>query len=187
LSRTGDKSAARQEAAVNLNRSVEKLTPMTDPLAIYLNDHLAGATGGVELFRRAAATAREPHRPVLARLADEVAADRESLIEIMAALDVPVRHYKVVAGWVGEKVGRLKLNGHLVRRAPLSTLEETEAMLLGVRGKAAGWEALRVVAVHDTRVELSRLDELQARAVRQLDQIEAMRRDVAAEVFSGRA
>jgi hypothetical protein len=186
LSRTGD-SPARQEVVMKLTPSLEQLKPMTDALAIYLNDHLAGATGGVELFRRAASTSSEPHGAVLARLADEVAEDRQSLIEIMTALEVPVRHYKVVAGWAGEKVGRLKTNGHLVSRAPLSTLEETEAMLLGVRGKAAGWQALRVVAGRDPRIEISRLDELEARADRQLGQLEAVRRDVAAEVFSGRA
>jgi hypothetical protein len=51
---------------------------------------------------------------VLQRFAVEVAQDRTSLLDIMAALGVPVRVYKVCAGWIGEKAGRLKLNGFLL-------------------------------------------------------------------------
>ena len=64
----------------------------------------------------------------------------------MAALDVPVRTYKVYAGLVGERVGRLKLNGRLLARSPLSSLEELELLSLGVTGKAAGWRTLRLLA-----------------------------------------
>jgi hypothetical protein len=34
----------------------------------------------------------------------------------------------VCAGWIGEKAGRLKLNGRLRSRSPLSSLEELEMM-----------------------------------------------------------
>jgi hypothetical protein len=64
----------------------------------------------------------------------------------MAALGISVRHYKVYAAWIGEKVGRLKFNGHLTSRSPLSGLEELEMLRLGVEGKAAGWRTLRTLA-----------------------------------------
>ena len=101
----------------------------------------------------------------------------------MARLEVPVRQYKVLAGWVGEKIGRFKPNGQLTGRAPLSSLIEAETMLLGVRGKAAGWQALRIVAEHDDRLSIARLDTLIARADSQSETLEAMRREIAAEVF----
>ncbi|TDC15230.1 hypothetical protein E1265_27075, partial [Streptomyces sp. 8K308] len=41
----------------------------------------------------------------------EIAQDRTSLLAIMKGLDVPVRRYKVYAGWTAEKVARLKNNG----------------------------------------------------------------------------
>jgi hypothetical protein len=160
------------------------LMPMTDPLAIYLNDHLAGATAGLELFRRTTAGAPARHREALERLTREVEGDRAALIDTMMLLDVPVRHYKVVAGWLGEKVGRFKPNGRLVGRSPLSSLLEVEALVLGVRGKAAGWQALRVVAEHDSRLSLAQLDELLARADRQHEELERIRQDVAAEIFT---
>jgi hypothetical protein len=145
-------------------------------LGIYLNDHLAGATGGAELARRVAATRREGEAgDVLLRLAADIAADRAALLEIMTTLSVPVRAYKVCAGWIGEKAGRLKLNGRLLSRSPLSSLEELELMRLGVTGKAAGWRTLRLLADTDPRLDRGRLDELIARADSQLGLLEDLR------------
>jgi hypothetical protein len=73
-------------------------------LGIYLNDHLAGATGGVELARRVARSGRLPaDASVPQRLAAEIAADKRALLKIMAVLGVPVRTYKPYAAWIGEK------------------------------------------------------------------------------------
>ena len=54
--------------------------PDSDPglLGIYLNDHLAGATGGLELFRRAAGSHEDTVAgPVLDRLTAETESDRD--------------------------------------------------------------------------------------------------------------
>lgn len=145
-------------------------------LGIYLNDHLAGATGGVELARRVAAAQRgEKAGQVLRGFAADVAADRAALVDIMATLGIPVRAYKVCAAWIGEKAGRLKLNGHLLSRSPLSHLEELELLRLGVAGKAAGWRTLRLLADADPRLNRGRLDELLARANSQLGLLEDLR------------
>lgn len=145
-------------------------------LGIYLNDHLAGATGGAELARRVAAARRgEEAGDALLRFAADVAADRSALLEMMAALGVPVRAYKVYAGWIGEKAGRLKLNGRLLTRSPLSSLEELEMMRLGVEGKAAGWRTLQLLADTDPRVDRARLAGLIARAESQLELLEDLR------------
>jgi hypothetical protein len=145
-------------------------------LGIYLNDHLAGATGGAELARRVAAARRgDEAGDALLRFAADVAADRAALLDIMAALDVPVRAYKVYAGWIGEKAGRLKLNGRLLGRSPLSSLEELEMMRLGVEGKAAGWRTLQLLAETEPRLDRARLMELIARAGSQRELLEDLR------------
>ena len=157
-----------------------------DLLGIYLNDHLAGATGGVGLVRRMAAAAdpgSESAR-VLSTLTAEIAQDRLALIKIMGTLGIPVRGYKVFAGWVGEKAGRVKLNGHLLTRSPLSELEETELLRLGVEGKAAGWRSLRVLAERDSRLDADGLDALLERAQRQSDTLETLRVDIAQRVLA---
>jgi hypothetical protein len=146
-------------------------------LGIYLNDHLAGATTGTGLARRMAASA-EPgteRAAVLSRLASEITADRTALLRIMATLGIPVRGYKVFASWAGERDGRLKLHGHLVTRSPLSDLEETEMLRLGVDGKAAGWRTLRALAERDGRLDADRLHDLLGRADRQSGELESLR------------
>ena len=145
-------------------------------IGIYLNDHLAGATWGTGLAHR---VARGPNQvadqATLQRLAGEINADRRALLEIMALLGVPVRHYKTGAAWLGERVGRLKPNGRLRTRSPVSDLEELELLRVGVQGKAAAWRTLRELADRDARLSAAWLDELLTRARAQVDQLEDFR------------
>lgn len=152
-------------------------------LAIYLNDHLAGATGGRDLARRAARGNRtSEYGPFLAQLAVEIDRDRDSLLAIMRALDVRVDRLKVAAAWSAEKLARLKLNGRLTGYSPLSRLIELEALALGVHGKLALWRSLEEVGGAG-RAGDQDLAELQRRAGEQLEQIEAHRRRAAAEAL----
>lgn len=154
-------------------------------LGIYLNDHLAGSTGGLELARRAAGAHRgTAGSETLSRLAKEIQEDREALLEIMAALDVPVRQYKVASAWVAEKVGRLKLNGRLLDRSPLSSLVELETLRLGVEGKACLWRTLLLVAKDEPRLDADRMHELLGRATWQLETVESLRMDASAEALT---
>jgi hypothetical protein len=156
-----------------------------DLLGIYLNDHLAGATGGTQLARRAAGGAGGTAASgALRRFAAEVAQDRATLLQIMVALGIPVRRYKVYAAWIGEKAGRLKFNGHLTSRSPLSSLEELEMLRLGVEGKAAGWRTLRVLAGQDPPLDPGHQDERIARAQRQSGLLEELRVRAAADVIA---
>ncbi|MFI2645434.1 hypothetical protein [Streptomyces sp. NPDC018610] len=153
-------------------------------LGIYLNDHLAGATVGTERSRHLAATCRGSEvGDAIAPVAAEIAEDRMALLQIMRGLDVPVRRYKVYAGRLGERAGRLKSNGALVRRSPLSTLEELELLQLGVQGKACAWEVLRGLAGHDGRLDATRLDDLLERARGQLRTIGDLRLRQAERTF----
>ena len=141
---------------------------------------------GLELRRRMAASA-EPgseSATVRKRLVSEIAADRSALIKIMTTLGIKIRGYKMLAAWAGEKAGRLKFNGHLLSRSPLSDLEETEVLRLGVEGKAAGWRTLRAVAEHDSKLDPGQLDGLLARAARQADELESLRVRIAAQVLA---
>jgi len=160
----------------------------TSLLGIYLNYHLAGATAGTELAHRMARShGGEEDSRMLRRLAAEIAQDRATLLDIMAALGIRVRRYKMGAAWIGEKAGRLKFNGRLLARSPLSNLEELELLRLGVEGKAAGWRTLRTLADTDTRLDLARLDGLISRARRQADLLEDLRIAAADQVIRARS
>ncbi|MFF3413991.1 transaldolase [Streptomyces sp. NPDC002698] len=154
----------------------KKASGGADLLAIYLNDHLSGATAGLELFRRAAQTRQYREQgTALAELAHEVEQDRDSLTQIMADLAVPTAYAKVALGWLAEKAGRAKPNGHLLSRSPLSDVLELESMLLSVQGKAACWRGLRTLAETDGRLFAEHLDVLIERADRQSAVLERLR------------
>ncbi|MCK7627649.1 hypothetical protein MUU72_31915 [Streptomyces sp. RS10V-4] len=145
-------------------------------LGIYLNDHLAGATAGTQRADHLVRAARgSPLGRALGPVAAEIAEDRSALLGIMRDLGVPVRRYKVCAGWASEKLGRLKGNGRLVRRSPLSTVLELEALRMATEGKAAGWQTLRRLSATDERLDSALLDRLLERARQQQKTVEEWR------------
>jgi hypothetical protein len=152
-------------------------------LAIYLNDHMAGATGGVELARRAAASNRgTPYGETLAHLSREIEADRATLASIMDRLGVRIDRVRTTLAWGAEKVGRLKLNGRLTGYSPLSRLEEIEIMELGVTGKALLWQALGQTAT--AALSEDELTALADRARDQRRQLEHLRLEAAREALT---
>jgi hypothetical protein len=153
-------------------------------LSIYMNDHLAGATVGRELARRAAGSNRSnAYGSTLERLAGEIAKDRESLLELMRILGVSVDHVKVLGAWVAEKAGRLKLNGHLLSYSPLSRLVELETLTLGVTGKLALWRSLQLVADARSLLPKAELQRLIERAENQLLELESFRLRAVADML----
>jgi hypothetical protein len=155
----------------------------TGLLATYLNDHLAGATAGVELVRRARGENEgTPLGRFLDGLAREIEEDRETLLAIMDRLDVGRDRLKVAAGWLGEKVGRLKPNNRLFGYSPLSRLIELEGLALGVEGKRSLWEVLR--RLEEPRLAEFDFDALVERARAQRDALQERRLTAAADAFT---
>lgn len=143
-------------------------------LAIYLNDHLAGATAGVELARRLRGSNEDDpgFGPMLTEICAEVEEDREALKEVMDRLGVGQSRLKPAAAVLGERLGRLKLNGQLLGYSPLSRLDELELLQLGVTGKRRLWGALEHTHAEDLAgVDLAALAE---RATAQLRRLEAL-------------
>ena len=159
---------------------------LTDQLlAVYLNDHLAGATVGVELSQRIARQhTGDPLGDDMAHLAARIRQDREVLLQIMRDLQMPVRRYKVCQAWLGEKVARAKFNGRVVRRSPLSTLVELETLQLGVEGKLLLWRTLIRAAERRPALDPGHLHELAERASEQTAAVEALRATAAGSVFA---
>jgi hypothetical protein len=156
-----------------------------DRLSIYLNDHLAGATAGVSLARRAAASNRTTgYGDVLEEIAGEIEEDRQALLDVMQRLSVGQDHVKVALAWGAEQASRLKLNGSLLGYSPLSRLEELEALSLGVEGKASLWKALRRTHGDDPRLRDVDLAALLERAQSQRRRLERQRVRAADEALT---
>ncbi|HEY9408611.1 MAG TPA: hypothetical protein VIP77_03430 [Jiangellaceae bacterium] len=168
------------------DNAVARRTDPTDTglLGVYLNDHLAGATAGLELARRMARTHRAtPVGAALDALAHDLESEREALLEIMERLDVPVRHYKVYGAWVLERLGRVKLNGRLLSRSPLSSLLEFEVLRLGVEGKAALWRTIWHLTAHRDDSTTTRLAALITAAREQAELLEKLRMRAVDDAF----
>jgi hypothetical protein len=157
-------------------------------LGIYLNDHLAGSTAGLELARRARGENRNSeYAEFLRTLVEEIDEDRETLKRIMNDLGIRTDPAKVAAGWLGEKTGRLKLNGQLTGYSPLSRLEEIEGLALGVTGKLALWKALRLLADREPALDRPALERLIERAERHQRGLEEHRLAAAREALGAGA
>lgn len=157
-------------------------------MRIYLNDHLAGATVGRGLARRMTRAGQHPDESArLEKVCREIAEDGRALRQIMRRLGVRIDPIKAGVGWVGEKVGRLKLNGRMLRRSPLSDVVELEAMSVGVSGKLAGWTLLRELATTTDELDSRELERLIGRAEGQLVVLEKIRLRVGAAVLAGGA
>lgn len=151
-------------------------------LSIYLNDHLAGATVGVELARRLRASNREEPAfgTPLAEIYAEIETDREALEEAMEHLGIARGRVKPAAAWAGEKLGRLKLNGQLTGYSPLSRLVELELLLIGITGKLRMWKALERTR-GELDVDFARLAERAARQRGRVEELHLLAADMAFE------
>ncbi|GGA71280.1 hypothetical protein GCM10011490_22440 [Pseudoclavibacter endophyticus] len=111
---------------------------------LYLSDHLTGATAGAaRLERMAAAYIDTPVYAQLSEVANQVRLEREFLRRVIDSLGVRPRRHRQATAWVGERVARLKANGRITRRSPMSLVLEAEIMRSAVVGKLGGWQVLR--------------------------------------------
>ena len=154
-------------------------------LSIYLQDHMAGAVAGVELARRVRGSNRDqPHGDELAEICDEIESDRDALSGVMDALDVGGNPVKQTGAWVGEKLGRLKLNGRLTGYSPLSRLLEIEGLIIGVSGKLELWRSLSAVADSEPALEQLDLRGLERRAEGQRKRLERLHERAARDALA---
>jgi hypothetical protein len=151
-------------------------------LPIYLNDHLAGSTVGLELaLRTAGENAGTDVGAFLRGLATEIEQDRDTLVQLMQRLGIARSRMKVAAAWTAEKLGRLKPNGQLRGYSPLSRLVELEGLAAGIDGKRALWLALGEIRDRDSRLRDTDFDALAERARLQREGLEPYRLAAARE------
>ena len=152
-------------------------------LGVYLNDHLAGSAACTELAEKLRDNNQGTELgDTMAALHRDIEQDRATLEELMARLEVARHPVKDAAGWVLERLSRLRLNPALTGSADLTRLLETEALSLGIEGKQLMWLSLREAAARDHRLAGTDYDRLIERARGQRRTLEPHR--VAAAVRS---
>jgi hypothetical protein len=126
-------------------------------LAIYLNDHLAGATAGVGRARMVRhADEGGELAGQLAEICREIEEDRATLVSIMDDLGVGRSRIKPALGDLGERIGRLKPNGRLRGHSPLGRVIDLEVLLLGITGKLRLWRLLEELLDGETEADSPR-------------------------------
>jgi hypothetical protein len=115
-------------------------------LRLYLDDHASLLTVERGLVRRMIGSGAHEDGALLAGLRAEIEEDGARVVQLGRRIGWSPSRLKTGAAWTAERVARLKTNGRLVRRSPLSTLLELEGLglLLAARGNL--WSALAEVA-----------------------------------------
>ena len=157
-----------------------------DLLGVYLNDHLAGSAAGTELAEKLRDNNQGTELGnVMAALRHDIEQDRATLEELMDRLEVTRHPVKEAAGWMLERLSRLRLNPALTGSADLTRLLETEALSLGIEGKLAMWLLLKEAVEVDQRLAGTDLDRLIERARGQRRTLEPHRVAAGLAAFSG--
>ncbi len=148
-----------------------------DAIDVYLNDHLAGAMLGSDLAEQLRVKNQgTPLGVLMESLAREIEQDRQTLIELMQHMDSSKKNpVKQATAWIAEKASRAKFSGATSGDPELGRFMALEALVLGVRGKACMWEALKRVADQHPAIASVNLDELIYRAGIQVDALERER------------
>lgn len=119
-----------------------------DLLELYLNDHLAGATAGRARANHMVKAYRDlPIHADLRLLAAELEEEHTILGRLIEQLGLTRKWYRQLPVEVGERLGRLKLNGRVFRRSPMTPLLEVELLRGAVNAKMGLWELLHAESV----------------------------------------
>ena len=153
-------------------------------LSSYLNDHLAGSVGALELLDRLIETYKgKPLERFFTDLRNEIDADQETLKELIANLGEEESTVRKAGAWVVEKLSRGKIHLGGKGEVEMGLFLALEVLALGIHGKRSLWRALAVASEAIPRLRSRDYVALERRAVEQHDRVEAKRLEVAREVF----
>lgn len=150
----------------------------------YLNDHLAGSVGALELLDHLIKLYDcRPLAKFFARLRKEIEADQKTLQKLMRTLGTKQGSIRRAGAWVAEKFSRagLAIAGDEV--GGLDLLLALETLEMGISGKKLLWRVLAAADVPKTAdIDFVKLEQ---RAEDQIARVELERIRAAREAFSG--
>ena len=155
-----------------------------EELTKYLNDHLAGSVGALELLDRLVdACEGKPLANFFQKLRADIHQDQEQLKELIQKLGAEESAVRKAGAWIAEKLSRAKIELGESSNGETGLFLALEALILGITGKRSLWRALR--AASQSVPQLARLDYtgLEKRAIEQCERVEAKRLESARTVF----
>src|SRR6266478_7592133 len=148
----------------------------------YLNDHLAGSVGALELIEHWAHLHEgKPLGAFFSDIGTEIRADQSTLRDLMHRLAIDESNVRKAGAWAAEKAGRARLIIAGDEPGSLGLVLTLEGLIMGVTGKKLMWRALAA----GNLPQLSRYDfkELERRAEQQIERIEIERVRAAQQAF----
>jgi hypothetical protein len=156
---------------------------MSNPLATYLHDHVAGSYFAIKLLRRLHEQYRHEQLGKFAlTLTAEITQDQETLEAIVDRVGRSHLDLTEATGWLAEKASQLKLRGD-ESSGGIGTFEALETLTLGILGKLALWHVLPLIRDVDPRVPEIDFEKLAERAEEQYAWVEAQRLHLARTAF----
>jgi hypothetical protein len=153
-------------------------------LPSYLNDHLAGSVGALELIEHWAKLHEgKPLGRFFMDIEAEIRADQEKLRELMRSLGVDESSVRKAGAWVAEKAGRARVMIAGDEPRSLGLVLTFEGLIIGITGKKLMWRTL--AAANLAQLNGYDFEELQHRAEQQIERIEAERIRAILEAFGG--
>lgn len=153
-------------------------------LGAYLNDHLAGASAGVELAETILQDSEgTPLGSTMAAVLAEIQADRATLVDLMGRLGIARSTMKQAGAAAAEKVGRLRFHPRVTHSEDLTLLMEIEVLSVGIEGKRLLWQALKSIEGSEPELAATDLGRLIDRALRQRQDLEPFRVGMAGTAF----
>ena len=112
-------------------------------LAVYLQDHYAGAVAAIEMLEHLIKThAGKPLERFFTKLHADVTLDHEQLRNVMTVLGFQESIVRDISAWMAEKLARAKLGFSNGKTVGLRLVESLEILQLGITGKRLLWRAM---------------------------------------------
>jgi hypothetical protein len=149
----------------------------------YLNDHLAGSVGALELLAHWAHLYQgKPLGAFFSDTESEIRADQQILRNLMRSLGIEESNVRQAGAWAAEKLGRARLVIAGEEPGSLGLLLALEGLIMGIVGKKLMWRALATMNLP----QLSHYDfkQLEHRAEQQAERIETERTRAALQAVS---
>jgi hypothetical protein len=148
----------------------------------YLNDHLAGSVGALELLEHWAHLHEDkPLGVFFSDMQTEIRADQNKLRDVMRSFGIEESNVRKIGAWAAEKAGRTRLMIAGDEPGSVGLVLALEGLLMGVTGKKLMWRAL--AAMNLPQLNAYGLQALQRRAEEQIERIEAERIRAAQQAF----
>jgi hypothetical protein len=153
-------------------------------LESYLNDHLAGSVGAVELVEHwAHLHDGKPLGAFFSDIGTDIRADQGTLRDLIHRLAIDESNLRKAGAWAAEKASRARLTIAGYEPGSLGLVLTLEGLIMGITGKKLLW---RVLAARNLpQLSGYNFKELERRAEQQIERIEIERIRAAQQAFAG--